>query len=163
MALNKSTISRQQCQVCFAEGPTIIDPSSTRGTNTTTNTSGGANEPYQPQVPRQAATRGGPRGNFHTIYSWPDDEEEQRQQHSDGHAADVDAVLPVAPQVAAADCVGKKKNGLSDRVVDETNDRTIRRSLTLAVLRLSLMPEGKRSDAARAPSASGSNSIFGAS
>ena len=54
MALNKSTI-RQQCQVCFAEGPTIIDPSSTRGTNTTINTSGGANEPYQPQVPRQAA------------------------------------------------------------------------------------------------------------
>ena len=52
--------------------------------------------PYQPQGPHEAAiTRAA--GNFHTINSWPDDEEEQRQQHSDGHAADVDAVLPVAP------------------------------------------------------------------
>ena len=48
------------------------------------------------QVPHEAATRG-PRATSTTHLSWPDDEEEQRQQHSDGHAADVDAVLPVAP------------------------------------------------------------------
>ena len=38
-------------------------------------------------------------GNFHTIHSWPDDEEEQRQQHSYGDTSDVDTILPIAPPV----------------------------------------------------------------
>ena len=48
-----------------------------------------ANSLTSPQIPREAAHK--------RTHSWPDDEEEHRQQHSDGHAADVDAVLPVAP------------------------------------------------------------------
>ena len=48
-----------------------------------------ANSLTSPQIPREAAHK--------RTHSWPDDEEEHRQQHSDGDAADVDAVLPVAP------------------------------------------------------------------
>ena len=57
-----------------------------------------ANEPYQPQVPHEAATTRA-AGNFHTIHSWPDDEEEQRQQHSYRHRSNIYAVLPIAPPV----------------------------------------------------------------
>ena len=116
-----------------------------------------ANEPYRPQVPHEPATRG-PRATSTTHHSWPDDEEEQRQQHSDGHAADVDAVLPVAPQVAAADCVGKKDEAKTRRRTERPNDGAISRSLAGPPC-----PKGSAiSDAARAPSASGSNSILGA-
>ena len=108
-------------------------------------------QPYQPRFPA--------RGRHTQTYSWPDDEEEQRQQHSDGHAADVDAVLPVAPQVAAADCVGKKDEAKTRRRTERPNDGAISRSLAGPPC-----PKGSAiSDAARAPSASGSNSILGAS
>ena len=101
------------------------------------------------------------RGNFHTIHSWPDDEEEQRQQHSYRDRSNVYAILPVAPQIAAADCVGKKDwLERSRRRRDERpNDGALSRNLAS-------VPRARRealSDAARVPSASGSNSIFGAS
>ena len=48
-----------------------------------------ANSLTSPQIPREAAHK--------RTHSWPDDEEEHRQQHSDRHASDVDAVLPIAP------------------------------------------------------------------
>ena len=107
--------------------------------------------------PRGRHTRAA--GQLHTHLSWPDDEEEHRQQHSDGDAADVDAVLPVAPQVAAADCVGKKDEAKTRRRTERPNDGAISRSLAGPPC-----PKGSAiSDAARAPSASGSNSILGAS
>ena len=68
-------------------------------------------------------------GNFHTINSWPDDEEEQRQQHSYRDRSNIDAVLPVAPQIAAADCVGKKDEAKTRRRTERPNDTALSRSL----------------------------------
>ena len=108
--------------------------------------------------PHEAATRAA--GQLpHNPLSWPDDEEEQRQQHSYRDRSNIDAVLPVAPQIAAADCVGKKDEAKTRRRTERPNDGAISRSLAGPPC-----PKGSAiSDAARAPSASGSNSILGAS
>ena len=115
-------------------------------------------QPYQPPgPPREAAHK--------RTHSWPDDEEEHRQQHSDGHAADVDAVLPVAPPAresnvtrrprARRDVVPVPASVRWRGVHDGTNAQD-----NLTTQRLSSTPSRHRS---RPPvGASGSNSIFGA-